>query len=163
MTAAASRTARLVLVTPEGSLIGCLPPIPVKTPYWQDISPVVEAAWAHFGIDVIVLRLLETEILGSWGGDVTYLAEAPASFDSSALPLRRGTACSQITRCGCHMQTPAGRLPTFCGRRPSCNVTALPVTANPCRYALGTCPAFGAYRCPVDTRGLRLYRRVWVM
>jgi len=87
MTAALSRTARLVLVTPEGSLIGCLPPIPVRTPYWQDISPVVEAARAHFGIDLIVLRLLETEILGSSGGEVTYLAEAPASFDSSAHPV----------------------------------------------------------------------------
>ena len=84
---AAARTARLVLVTPEGSLIGGLPPIPVKTPYWQDISPVVEGAKAHFGIDLIVLRLLETEILGSSGGEVTYLAEAPASFDSTVHPV----------------------------------------------------------------------------
>ncbi len=87
MTATSSRTARLVLVTPKGSLIGSLPPIPIATPYWQDIAPVVEAAQAHFGIDLIVLRLLETEALGSFGGEVTYLAEAPASFESSAHPV----------------------------------------------------------------------------
>ena len=62
MLVASPRTARLVLVTPDGSLIGCLPPIPVRTPYWQDTPPVVEAARDHFGIDLIVLRLLETPL-----------------------------------------------------------------------------------------------------
>ena len=87
MTGSPSRTARLVLASPQGSLIGCLPPIPVATPYWQDILPVVEAARAHFCISLIVLRLLETENVGSFGGEVTYLAEVPPSFDSSVHPV----------------------------------------------------------------------------
>jgi Phosphotransferase enzyme family len=81
------RKARLVLVTPNGVQIGCLPPIPVVTPYWQDILPVVAAARACFGINVSVLRLLKTESLGSSGGEVTYLAEVDSAFDSSALPI----------------------------------------------------------------------------
>ena len=69
------RTAELVLVTPDGGLVGSLPALPVATPWWQDIEPVVRAARDVHGIDVIVLRLLDTELDRPHGGRVTYLAE----------------------------------------------------------------------------------------
>ena len=58
------RTAELVLVTPDGDLVGSLPALPVATTWWQDIEPVVRAARDVYGIDVIVLRLLDTELDG---------------------------------------------------------------------------------------------------
>ncbi|MEX0853863.1 MAG: aminoglycoside phosphotransferase family protein [Bauldia sp.] len=70
-----ARTARLVLVTPDGVVVGCLPPVEVSTPWWQDIGPVVQAARDRHGIDITVLRLLEAELDRPPGGCVTYLAE----------------------------------------------------------------------------------------
>ena len=69
------RTAELVLVTPNGVLVGSLPAVPVATPWWQDIEPVVRAARDYHGVDVIVLRLLDAELDQPHGGRVTYLAE----------------------------------------------------------------------------------------
>src|SRR5271156_6712656 len=69
------RTAELVLVTPDGSLVGSLSAAPVATPWWQDIEPVVQAARDHHGVDVVVLRLLDAEFDQPHGGRVTYLAE----------------------------------------------------------------------------------------
>jgi hypothetical protein len=69
------RTAELVLVTPDGALIGSLPPVPVTTPWWQDVEPVVSAVRDHHGADVVILRLLNTELPQPHGGRVTYLAE----------------------------------------------------------------------------------------
>ena len=69
------RTAELVLVTPNGAPVGSLPAVPVATPWWQDVEPVVRAARDYHGIDVIVLRLLDAELDQPHGGRVTYLAE----------------------------------------------------------------------------------------
>jgi hypothetical protein len=69
------RTAELVLVTPRGDTVGCLPAVPVATPWWQDIEPVVQAVRDHHGVDIIVLRLLDAEQEQPHGGRVTYLAE----------------------------------------------------------------------------------------
>jgi hypothetical protein len=69
------RFARLVLVRPDGQLVGALPPFPVATPWWQDVEPVVNIAREQRGIEVTVLRLLETERGMPPGGAVTYLAE----------------------------------------------------------------------------------------
>ena len=69
------RSARLVLVTRDGQVVGALPPLPVASPWWQDAEPVVNAARDHHGIDVTVLRLLHTELPIPPGGAVTYLAE----------------------------------------------------------------------------------------
>jgi len=49
--------------------------MPVATPWWQDVEPVVRAARDVHGIDVIVLRMLDTELDQPHGGRVTYLAE----------------------------------------------------------------------------------------
>jgi hypothetical protein len=69
------RSAGLVLVTPDGTLVGSLPAVPVATPWWQDVEPVVRAVRDRYGIDVTVLRLLEAEFDRPHGGRVTYLAE----------------------------------------------------------------------------------------
>jgi hypothetical protein len=63
------------LVTPKGDPVGCLSAVPVATPWWPDIEPVVQAVRDHHGIDVVVLRLLDTELEQPHGGRVTYLAE----------------------------------------------------------------------------------------
>jgi hypothetical protein len=69
------RIATLLLVTGDGDLVGSLPPFPVATPWWPDAEPVVRAAREQFGVDVIVLRLLEAELVRAQGGAVTYLCE----------------------------------------------------------------------------------------
>ena len=70
-----ARTAELVLVTPNGRLVGSLPAMPVATPWWQEVEPVVRAARDYHGVDVIILRLLDAELDQPPGGRVTYLAE----------------------------------------------------------------------------------------
>ncbi|MEP7040962.1 MAG: phosphotransferase [Chloroflexota bacterium] len=69
------RFAKLVLVTPDGEIVGVLPPFPVASPWWQDAESVVSAARARHGIDATILRLLDTELPIPHGGMVTYLAE----------------------------------------------------------------------------------------
>jgi hypothetical protein len=63
------------LVTPNGDLVGRLPAVPVATPWWQDVEPVVQAVRDGHGVEVIVLRILATELDQPPGGHVTYLAE----------------------------------------------------------------------------------------
>jgi hypothetical protein len=60
-----------VLVTSDGGPVGSLPAVPVGTPWWQDIEPVVRAARDVHGVDVIVLRLLDAELEQPHGGRVT--------------------------------------------------------------------------------------------
>lgn len=68
------RIARIVLVTPEGDPIGSLPAVPVATPWWQDVEPVVRAVRARHGVEVTILRMLEV-VEGMSDVQVTYLAE----------------------------------------------------------------------------------------
>jgi hypothetical protein len=74
-----TRVATLVLVTPDGEIVGSLPPVPVETPWWEDAEPVVRAVRTRFGVNVTVLRLLEAELGRQPGGAVTYLAEIARS------------------------------------------------------------------------------------
>lgn len=69
------RVAKLVLVTPDGHVVGALPPFPVASPWWQDAEPVVNTARVRHGIDITVLRMLDAELPIPHGGTVTYLAE----------------------------------------------------------------------------------------
>src|SRR5262245_21570428 len=71
----AQRTAELVLTTPDGVCVGSLPAVPVSTPWWQDVEPVVRAARDVHGIGVVILRMLDAERDEPHGGQVTYLAE----------------------------------------------------------------------------------------
>lgn len=74
---AMERRAAIVLVLPDGSVVGRLPPLPVATPWWQETEPVVAAVRARHGIEITVLRLLQAELDAPPGGTVTYLAETP--------------------------------------------------------------------------------------
>jgi Ser/Thr protein kinase RdoA (MazF antagonist) len=59
--------------------------MPVATPWWQDIAPVVAAARELWRVDVTVLRLLEAGLPAPPGGEVIYLAQvdqAPAGLDA---------------------------------------------------------------------------------
>ena len=80
---ATGRRAQLILVTPDGAVVGALPALSVDTPWWQHVEPVVERARRVFGVEVVVLRLLSADRDRPPGGQVTYLAEiaepAPAT------------------------------------------------------------------------------------
>jgi len=72
------RVATIVLVEPDGTLLGELPGLPVATPWWQDMAPMVAACRERFGLVPTILRLLETDGGGFPGGHVTYLGEVAA-------------------------------------------------------------------------------------
>ena len=68
-----------MLCSPEGDVFGALPRFEVALPWWQEVAEVIDGARDRFGVDVTVVRLLETD--GRWpphGGAVTYLAETPS-------------------------------------------------------------------------------------
>jgi Phosphotransferase enzyme family len=65
----------MILVTPDGRLLGALPATPVAAPWWQDVEAVVPAVRAAHGVEVTVLRLLEVGEAGADGITITYLAE----------------------------------------------------------------------------------------
>ncbi|HCT75487.1 MAG TPA: aminoglycoside phosphotransferase family protein [Micromonosporaceae bacterium] len=49
----------------------------VELPWWQEVSGVIEGARAHHGLEISVLRIVETEPGLTNGGKVTYLVETP--------------------------------------------------------------------------------------
>jgi hypothetical protein len=69
------RSARLVLVDRDGVVLGALPTVAVETPWWQDTEPVVRAVRERFGLEVVVLRLLDADGAQPAGGAVTYVAQ----------------------------------------------------------------------------------------
>jgi len=80
------RRATVVLVARDGTVLGRLPEYPVATPWWQEAQPVVEGARDRFGLEIVVLRLLDTELPRPQGGGVTYLAEAHGHIPPDAAP-----------------------------------------------------------------------------
>ena len=78
------RFARLVLVSPAGAILGSLPAMPVPTPWWPDVQPVVRSFRDRYGFTVTILRLLEVERPRPHGGVVTYLAQAPEPVEAEA-------------------------------------------------------------------------------
>jgi hypothetical protein len=84
------RRATVVLVARDGSVLGRLPEFPVATPWWQEAQPVVQGARDRFGLEIVVLRLLDTELPHPQGGGVTYVAEPrgplPADIVTRLLP-----------------------------------------------------------------------------
>src|SRR6058998_1630804 len=69
------RLVKLVIVTPDGKLLGSLAPFSVSSPWWQEVGAVVRGALENHGLQVTVLRLLEADRPRPHGGSVTYLAE----------------------------------------------------------------------------------------
>jgi hypothetical protein len=80
------RIAVIVLVTPDGAVVGCLPELPIATPWWQDVEPVVSAVRERYGFEITVLRLLSAEREEPHGGRVTYLAEVPEPVPADPWP-----------------------------------------------------------------------------
>ena len=80
------RTAVIVLTTPDGAVIGCLPELPVATPWWQEAEPVVSAVRERHGFEITILRLLSAEKIEPPGGRVTYLAEVPQPVPADPWP-----------------------------------------------------------------------------
>jgi hypothetical protein len=75
----------LVLCTPDGHVLGSLPPYDVDLPFWQEAFDVVAGAKALHGVDVTVLRLLDVQRQQTReGGPVAYLAQVD---EPPALPL----------------------------------------------------------------------------
>jgi hypothetical protein len=73
----APRSVRLVVLDADGRIHGITrAALPMATPWWPEVWPVVDAARDALGLDVVVLRLLEARSDRAAGGDVTYLAEA---------------------------------------------------------------------------------------
>lgn len=70
------RMVTLVLCHPDGEVLGALEPFSVAVPWWQEAAPVVAAAREERGVEVTILRLLESAPMPRCaGGPVTYLAE----------------------------------------------------------------------------------------
>jgi hypothetical protein len=94
------RTVTLILLDPDGRLLGALPPFPVETPWWPDVAGVIAGAREHHGAEVTVLRLLDTERPAPHGGHVTYLASVggggqalrPVTVDLAPHPRRAAWA-----------------------------------------------------------------------
>jgi aminoglycoside/choline kinase family phosphotransferase len=71
-----TRRVKLVVCSGSGEPLGTLPIFDVQTPWWPDVEPVVATAAERFGVDVVVLRLLDADAPADvMGGSVTYLVE----------------------------------------------------------------------------------------
>src|SRR5690349_13754579 len=71
----AGRRVSLVLCNASGEVLGTLPPFTVDDPWWPEAQPVIVSARERFGVELIVLRMLDVTSDSSSGGEVTYLAE----------------------------------------------------------------------------------------
>lgn len=76
----AGRTVTLVLVSPAGEVLGALPPFPVATPWWQEVSELATE-------NRQVLRLLHGDRPAPPSGNVTYLAEISGDVPGGLRPV----------------------------------------------------------------------------
>lgn len=111
MSVGPERIARVLLVSADQGVVGCLPPLAVATPWWQDVEPVTAAVRANFGLTPVILRILATERPSPPGGLVTYLAEVEngegvGSVEPWSEPLREEPLRQSFARPG----GPAGDL-----------------------------------------------------
>lgn len=76
------RRIRVVLCTPDGRLLGSLPPLDVSTPWWRDTTEPVIAVRDTYGLDVTILRLLSVDGNGDAArSSLTVLAQLDAQVD----------------------------------------------------------------------------------
>ena len=66
----------VVLCTPDGRVLGQLPPFEAAGVWWADAASVVAGVRERHGVAITVLRLLSAELPAQPGGAVTVLAEA---------------------------------------------------------------------------------------
>jgi hypothetical protein len=87
------RAVTLVLVRPDGTIVGALPPFTVVQPHLPEIGDIVARCRALHGIDVTILRLMEiapADPRGTMGGPAIYVAEtesSPAAIRTWTAPL----------------------------------------------------------------------------
>jgi hypothetical protein len=80
------RRVRLVVCSGSGEPLGTLPVFDVETAWWPDVEPVVRVAKERFGVDVVVLRLLDADGNADiMGGNVTYLTELAGELPAAAV------------------------------------------------------------------------------
>lgn len=77
----------LILVHADGVVLGALPAYDAELPWWQETSDVVRLARDLHGVEVEVLRLLDTERAVPHGGAVTYLAEVAGPVPLGLTPV----------------------------------------------------------------------------
>lgn len=80
----------LILVDADGVVLGALPAYDAELPWWQETSDVVRLARDLHGVDVEVLRLLDTERAVPHGGAVSYLAEVAGPVPLGLIPVGVG-------------------------------------------------------------------------
>ena len=82
------RIVTLVLVRSDGTTVGALPTFSVSTPWWPEVSDVVEACRVIHGADITILRLLDAapDPVGAMGGTVTYVAELDGPPPAATMP-----------------------------------------------------------------------------
>ena len=76
----------LVLCTPAGQVLGHLPPFEAEVVWWPEAASVVAGARERYGVEVTVLRLLDTERPAQPGGRATVLAEVDDPGEVELLP-----------------------------------------------------------------------------
>lgn len=84
-----TRVASLVLISPQGELLGMLPALTLPCPFWPESADVAAEVAARFGAQVVMLRLLRAERAAPPGGHVEYLAElssAAVNLELSPVP-----------------------------------------------------------------------------
>jgi len=146
------RTVTLVLCRRDGTVLGALPPFPAPVPFFPAVREVIEAARAGFGLDVVVLRLLDSDSpTAPVGGPVTYLAEVR---DDPPIPLReyRPPLPEHPLRIG-NAPGPVAPRPTWPGPRTSCAGAALHRPDGQSSTSPGICLRCGGYRRWPGRRG----------
>ncbi len=79
-----TRHVTVVLCTRDGRVLGALPSIELSWPWWTGVTDIVDAVRERHGLDITVLRLLDTDRPPTEGGaHVVHLAEVAGS---GALP-----------------------------------------------------------------------------
>ena len=157
------RRAALVLVTPTGEPIGRLPEVPVATRWWPDVQSIVQAARERYGIEVVILRMLDSELPRPHGGGVTYLAEvstpiARSPLAAEALQPFDVTLDEQPLRL--RWAKPGGPDADLAWAEEVLRRAGSSATGRRSRCAAGTCPASGGCRSRAAApRGSRSCRR----
>ena len=84
MTGIPPRRVSLIVIDGAGQVLGRLPEFPVATPWWQEVRPVVEGTRERFGLDIVVLRLFDSELPKPQGGGVMYVVQAQGPLPEGA-------------------------------------------------------------------------------
>ena len=132
-----------MLVTPDGAVVGSLRACRSRCHGGRRSNRWCAARAEHHGIDVTMLRLLETERDRPHGGEVTYLAEVARAGAGRTLARPARAAI----RCGMPYAEPGGPAADLAWAASVLDRHGIASgRARRSRSAAGTCPASGASR-----------------